>query len=61
MEYRQKFVDTVDLEEKHYIWYLFFKRGYSFNKIKEFFQDKYTFAQIRSIIFDRYKQDGKTD
>ena len=47
------YAQTVDIEEKKVIWRLYFVEFYDFDKLDNYFNGKYTYHQLKSIIIER--------
>lgn len=54
------FAKTVDMKTKQKIWYLYFEKMCSYKELEARFK-KYNYAQLKSIINERYKNYGKAN
>ena len=54
MEPRKPYAKTVDYTEKKKIWKLYFDYFFSYDELIRVFKNKYTIAQLKSIIKDWY-------
>lgn len=48
----------VSEEEKKLIWKLYFWEMYSYEDLEKFFEGKYDYHQLKSIVMLRYKENG---
>lgn len=61
MEQIKPYAKTVDLKTKKKIWRLYFDEFYSYQDILRCFKWKFTAAQLKSIIMERYEYYGERD
>lgn len=61
MDKRVPYAQTIELEEKKKIWSLYFYKLYSYDDLIKYFKGKYTYAQLKSIIFEKIRMAEKRD
>lgn len=54
------YVQTVDLEEKKIIWKLYFAYFYNYEELSNYFNKKYTYHQLKSIILERLELENNS-
>jgi hypothetical protein len=47
-----RYSETVDPKEKAKIWNLYFYKMFTYEDLRKYFNEKYTYAQLKSIIIE---------